>query len=91
MEKSNKIFFKGDDSWLRNLTSSDGSNIKFDPLLLEEDSPLSAEDQDSVDDYSDEDIVDQYDELGRTPPRQAVARNRKWSNDKKLHREHEKR
>ena len=42
--------------------------------------------------YSDDgDILDPYDELGRTPPRQMAARNRKWSSDKKFMRENEKR
>ena len=38
---------------------------------------------DSVDGHSEEEGVDPYDELGRTPPRQILARNRKWSADKK--------
>jgi hypothetical protein len=35
--------------------------------------------------------ADLYDELGRTPPRLSMARNRKWSADKKHNREMEKR
>ena len=46
---------------------------------------------DSVDDLSEEDDVDPYVELGHTPPRQILARNRKWSADKKHGWEMEKR
>ena len=38
---------------------------------------------DSVVDHSEEDDNDPYVELRRTPPRQILARNRKWSADKK--------
>ena len=90
MDDSKKTQGGGDEGWLSNLTSSDGTDIKFDPLLLEEESPPAS--TDSGDGYTDDDgMVDKYDELGRTPPRTSLAKNRKWSNDKKLHREHEKR
>ena len=46
---------------------------------------------DSVDGHSEEEGVDPYDELGRTPPRQIMARNRKWSAAKKHGKEMEKR
>ena len=36
-----------------------------------------------MDGHTDEEGVDPYDELGRTPPRQILARNRKWSADRK--------
>lgn len=86
----------GPDKWYINVTTTDGSEIKFDPLLLEDDHSgderrLRGRDQDDVDGFSDDDVVDPYDELGRTPPRQVVARNRKWSSDKKFMRENEKR
>ena len=86
----------GPDKWYINLTTTDGSEIKFDPLLLEDDHSgderrLRGRDQDDVDGFSDDDVVDPYDELGRTPPRQVAARNRKWSSDKKFMRENEKR
>ena len=42
---------------------------------------------DSVDKLSEEDDNDPYVELSRTPPRQILARNRKWSADKKHGRE----
>ena len=80
--------FSDDDSWLSNLTSADGSDITFDPVLLEED---EASEDDVDGDYTDDDLHDKYDELGRTPPRQVVARNRKWSSDKKLMRDHDRR
>ena len=85
---------KGDTgSWYSNLTTADGSGIQFDPLLLEDDGGRGSEPEgDAVDGASDDgDMMDPYDELGRTPPRQMVARNRKWSNDKKFMRENEKR
>ena len=86
----------GPDKWYINVTTTDGSEIKFDPLLLEDDHSgderrLRGRDQDDVDGFSDDDVVDPYDELGRTPPRQVVARKRKWSSDKKFMRENEKR
>ena len=86
----------GPDKWYINVTTTDGSEIKFDPLLLEDDHSgderrLRGRDQDDVDGFSDDDVVDPYDELGRTPPRQVAARNRKWSSDKKFMRENEKR
>ena len=86
----------GPDKWYINVTTTDGSEIKFDPLLLEDDHSgderrLRGRDQDDVDGFSDDDVVDPYDELGRTPPGQVVARNRKWSSDKKFMRENEKR
>ena len=86
----------GPDKWYINLTTTDGSEIKFDPLLLEDDHSGDerrprGRDQDDVDGFSDDDVVDPYDELGRTPPRQVAARNRKWSSDKKFMRENEKR
>ena len=86
----------GPDKWYINVTTTDGSEIKFDPLLLEDDHSGDerrprGRDQDDVDGFSDDDVVDPYDELGRTPPRQVAARNRKWSSDKKFMRENEKR
>ena len=46
---------------------------------------------DSVDKISEEDDNDPYVELSRTPPHQILAKNRKWSADKKHGREMEKR
>merc|ERR1719500_1437312 len=80
-------------NWYSNLATADGSGIQFDPLLLKDDGGRGSEpEDDAVDGASDEgDMMDPYDELGRTPPRQMVARNRKWSSDKKFMRESEKR
>ena len=52
-----------------------------------------SEDEDDVDGGSEQSRVDPdlYDELGRTPPRMSMARNRKWSADKRHTREMEKR
>ena len=90
-EKKEEV--RGDESWYSNLTTADGSGIQFDPLLLEDDADRGSEPEgDAVDGASDDgDMMDPYDELGRTPPRQIVARNRKWSSDKKFMRESEKR
>ena len=92
-EKKEEV--RGDDSWYSNLTTADGSGIQFDPLLLDDDADRgrgSEPEDDAVDGASDDgDMMDPYDELGRTPPRQIVARNRKWSSDKKFMRESEKR
>ena len=99
--KSNKSFGKllvmindiaGDHNWFSNLTTADGTDIKFDPLLLEEDQNSENEkDTDDEDGYFDDEVNYPFDELGRTPPRQALAINRKWSVNKKVIRDSGKR
>ena len=74
------------------MTTADGTDIQFDPLLLEEDQNSEDEkDTDEEDGYFNDDVNYQFDELGRTPPRQALAKNRKWSMDKKVMRDSGKR
>jgi len=82
---------KGSD-WLSQLTTADGEQLQFDPSLLEDDKERSGCSSEA--EYDVDAAVgggDLYDELGRTPPRMSLMRNRKWSADKKHSREMEKR